>query len=585
MKVLEDFITPIKDTKGFTRFIIDGKKTIVTKPTKSKVSASLYKDDSLLKSGVQLEYIPKGEEIIFRGLSPYTKEGKLERARVLKEFKELGVESKIVKPLIALKYPKVQEIKSDITGLTIEGEKGVRLYLREKEIISEPKIKFVDIFGTTISRGKKPIERIRDIEFYPKGITKEGEQIFGGQFLEYTKSKPLGKRIETFEGLTLAKKIGEKEIQLLPTKIEGVGIVSKPTMFEFYKSKGITRKVIPKERISKVGEGDIILKKPTEREVIDLNDLLGLNKDVGYIRTNGKKSSSGYLQKLYSQKQEVLAMGLKKVKDIKKIPKSKPSKTFQENIETFTPSSIWAGKGLYERTTSVGVLKFDRQDISLSPRVISIQPEQVRVQMDVAQRNIQDTKIDLLSKERNLFRLTTESKLQEKDLSRLKEKQIIREKLRVKQGIRQIEKERLKPKQVILIQKPLEPKPGIPKIPKVPKLKLLLPFEEEEERIKIGEELFEIFVRKKGKDIPVGEFKTLPKAEKELFKTIREEIRASGFIKKSGRKIKIDIGGTEFLRSKRDQFRIVEPRQRRIKRGTKESFQIQKAKKKKGFFK
>jgi hypothetical protein len=118
------------------------------------------------------------------------------------------------------------------------------------------------------------------------------------------------------------------------------------------------------------------------------------------------------------------------------------------------------------------------------------------------------------------------------------------------------------------------------KIPKG-KIKLGIPSKEDTTKSKTTKGLFKVLVRKKGKDIEIGEFETERTAKQELFKTIRKEIRASGFVEKGGEKIKIDLSGTEFRPSKVDEFRVVEPKRRRIKRGTSESSQLKQAKKNK----
>lgn len=124
-----------------------------------------------------------------------------------------------------------------------------------------------------------------------------------------------------------------------------------------------------------------------------------------------------------------------------------------------------------------------------------------------------------------------------------------------------------------------------PKTPKIPKLKLpFTPKKKKGKKKKIIEDEFEVFVRKGGEDISIGEFGTLPQASKELFSTLREEIRASGFVTKDGEKIKLNLMGTEFRPSKVEPFRVVEPKRRRIKKGTQEPFQIKASRKSGGFF-
>jgi len=101
----------------------------------------------------------------------------------------------------------------------------------------------------------------------------------------------------------------------------------------------------------------------------------------------------------------------------------------------------------------------------------------------------------------------------------------------------------------------------------------------------LGDE-FEPFIRRFGKDISLGKFKTKQEAEEELFGKIDTTLGASGKLKKSGRSGEefIDISSKYGLtRSKSDPLRFVEPRSRRLSRRSEvsEIFGFQKKKKKK----
>ena len=95
---------------------------------------------------------------------------------------------------------------------------------------------------------------------------------------------------------------------------------------------------------------------------------------------------------------------------------------------------------------------------------------------------------------------------------------------------------------------------------------------------------FQVFVRKKGKDILFKSFKTKPKARKGIRKVLGGTLAASGFIfdKNRGVKIKPRIKNPKVYRvGKNDPFRLVERRNKRITKGTKEVPLIQDARKKK----
>lgn len=74
---------------------------------------------------------------------------------------------------------------------------------------------------------------------------------------------------------------------------------------------------------------------------------------------------------------------------------------------------------------------------------------------------------------------------------------------------------------------------------------------------------FKVFTRKKGVDIEVGEFETLGEAKTKLKGTLIETLRASGFVTKKGKKVRLDFG-FGFRPSKVDPFRIVQRKERRF---------------------
>ena len=74
---------------------------------------------------------------------------------------------------------------------------------------------------------------------------------------------------------------------------------------------------------------------------------------------------------------------------------------------------------------------------------------------------------------------------------------------------------------------------------------------------------YEVFVRRFGKDVSIGKAKTEAGASFRLRKELVGTARASGFVKKEGRIIPISLG-KGFRKSKKDKFRVVQRRERRI---------------------
>lgn len=147
-----------------------------------------------------------------------------------------------------------------------------------------------------------------------------------------------------------------------------------------------------------------------------------------------------------------------------------------------------------------------------------------------------------LSKQLQLSKQTTLQKSLQKQLLRLRQIQ------------RGIPKGRLKPRFRI---------PFKPIIPFFGRKKKVKPFVGKV-RTK-AEKKFDVFVRKKGKDIKIKSFKKSAKAQTFLRKRLSTTLRAGGFIfdKRLGRKIKPKVT-TGFRLGKKDPFRLIEKRGRRL---------------------
>jgi hypothetical protein len=323
---------------------------------------------------------------------------------------------------------------------------------------------------------------------------------------------------------------------------------------------------------------------------------------VDIFMGGGKKSSADFLQQLYSQKTESIIKPIVKIpKPSVKIPSPTPSP-----IVTETPFAV-GGAGLTTVPYAFGTPEFERTLIrgeeietgrlgggfSITGRKIQDLGTDVRIFTDVKPDTKIETKTDLISgtalntaqqEKTKLFDKTIMSpRAVIKPIEKTMEAQKTSSALDI--SLKQTPSQKLITKLTPTPRTTPRPRPRPPETPTGIK-PIKFSFDTKEEKKKIGEEdLFEVFVKKKGQDISVGEFKTKFEAREKLFKTIRTEIRASGFIEKEGKKIRTDTFGTEFTPSKVDKFRIVEPKRRRIKRGTLEAPQLKRARKKGGFFK
>ena len=94
---------------------------------------------------------------------------------------------------------------------------------------------------------------------------------------------------------------------------------------------------------------------------------------------------------------------------------------------------------------------------------------------------------------------------------------------------------------------------------------------------------FKVFVRRFGEDKPLGgAVQTKGEAKKVLFSKLRTTLAASGYITQSGKKVKVnelELLGTGFATSKKDIFRVIEIKSKRLKKGSFETEEIKMFKK------
>jgi len=85
-------------------------------------------------------------------------------------------------------------------------------------------------------------------------------------------------------------------------------------------------------------------------------------------------------------------------------------------------------------------------------------------------------------------------------------------------------------------------------------------------------EIFEAFITKLGKEVSLGKKQTQTEAEQLLKGKIRGTLSAGGFIMKGSKKLKAKelktFGGGEFRLSKASSFKIIERKERRLRKGT-----------------
>lgn len=306
----------------------------------------------------------------------------------------------------------------------------------------------------------------------------------------------------------------------------------------------------------------------------------------------GKKPSAQFLQQLY-QTQKVTPI-------TKPIIKITPPKT---SITPPTPSPIttteiprmvgglgvtilpYAGIGMYEVTEGVGMMEAPKTitGMTIPPMILKIKVKEPSIRQEYLFKEkalLKEKQLliqKLSQKELQVLKPLTkvQSMIKEKALLKAKQltKQAVIQKALQKQLQKQLTKQILLTKLKTLRQIPIQPSLTIPKIPTLDISKTL----KKAKKIVTDKEKFKVFVTKFGKEIEIGEFQTLTEAKSSLVKRLRGTLRAGAYITKDKKKIKartLGLFGVEFRPSKKDPFKVIERKTRRIKRGTGEIGEI-----------
>lgn len=532
----------------------------------------LGKRISIGREGVS--FLPPKTETIYKGI-PYGKLGRQARERALKLIEKKGFSREGISQILKYTQPKVVEQSLKKGKIKIKGKKAKG----EFEYFTSQPILIIDETLGIKTRGKKDVRNLYELD--RKAINKEGrnvvlqvksevEQVLGkgGEILDTTKS-------ELSKGFLIGKEFGKGK-GYLPFKDGGI-VEFKPTTMKKISGTSFETPIIPKRNELNIDTGTTIL---FEKKI---------NLDTGFTpKKVSKKSSRQSLEKLSALKEPIQVR-----KPVIKTPKIK-TKSFQETIEEAIPTeSIWAGTGLYERTTESGGIQFAKQrgQSVLSPLTLQRIQQPTRLDVNIIQRPVVDvgqvgrqgTRTDLRLNNISLQGSFENVETINKEASKLIERQAVKETQATRLALRQAIRESLRNKETSLIkEKPL-------KTQKVPKINIKLPPISKGKKKKGTEEeegLFEVFIRKRGEDINIGEFETLPKVRSVLRSELKSTLSASGFVKKGEKKLsfgEVGLNGFEFIPSKRDSSRIVQRREFRL--GTpREVFQIQQSKKSKGGF-
>lgn len=240
----------------------------------------------------------------------------------------------------------------------------------------------------------------------------------------------------------------------------------------------------------------------------------------------------------------------------------KPVSTYPKIVSGITGfTSAYTGKGSYElQTTQV-----------ISPNLLTTSLSQSRVsdRLGSSQTQIQKSIPTVASSVTSSFRSKTKlnvfqpvlqkesPSLSQPTLTKINQIQPTKSVQRESPGLAQ------PTKQTTTTRPPIDAKPKPKVIP--PKLARDTLARRMARRLTSSKSIFEVFTKKKGKDVSIGKFGTKESAEKALFKELKSTLRASGKIKEGERTLGLgELGGKfktkEFRAGKSDSGQIVQRR-------------------------
>jgi len=401
-----------------------------------------------------------------------------------------------------------------------------RFFFSEEPRVPEPVGKQIrtrggGVFRTRDIEGKAKITDSGFVEFSPEGQFTLG---VGGALKKVRKEKDI---IADFAGEKVTLKGREKSVLLKPEEIS------------------IVKNIKKQDKISITGERYNILhgeNLPTSSTKVDL-DTGGTLKisqipeqDIGKGLVTGLQTEQKILQTQLPKPspKPVLVSSEKQQKQIQK----------QENI-------ISLDKKVTPKTREFKLLKDDTQEKMQITRLGQKTKQKERTKQKVGKLFEQVGKFYFEQKKEPMVRVK-EATAQLEELSK-RQRQL--QKQKQSSILRQVSE-----KLNIQTKKPVKPTPFIPPIETEGKSKLT-------EEAKKVDDAFKVLVRKKGEDVKIGEFEELSKARKALFGEIRSTLRASGFITKEGKPVKLKSVFGEFRRGKKEPFRVVQKKTARF--GTK----------------
>lgn len=528
--------------------------------------------------------------VIYEGI-PTDKKGYQD---AIKFLKKQGYTEREAREIIRLRRPVVQESYfrgQGVATIPEEGKASFSIIGREKVLPSkgqtgginwlqkEPRIGFGTSVGT--EEGK----------FFRVVSEQENAFLSKGKY-PYTKLRQQGKIKDSFEGL-----VGSIEKKTYPKS----GVTQ-------YEELEVSRRMIPKQRVPSVSTAKVFVKQG--EPLWSISDA-SLSEARGFMGgSGGRKSSQQFLKQLY--KTDKLAtstiLGLEKVKPIKisrpistpkapqvldlNIPKPVilPSRVEQVRVPEIPPNNF--GGEMFPDMSKIGGITIDlgkatgwtseeggKSRYGELGKLLDKVPNRFGVFDETKLKEAEKTKTDIeqilgiRTKTKTKNKLKLDELTKQETLQKTKQKERLDElnklltltKEKTAQATRTILKIAQKQRQDQLFnqlfrqgtqqrqRQPRQPRVPQPRIPLIDKF-FSLPKNQQDE---FFGDMFEVFGKRKGKDILLARKGTLGEAQFELKKFLVGTLGASGLVKQKGQPLKINLG-TEFRIGKRDPFRIVQ---------------------------
>lgn len=625
-RAIDDSVNINQETRLATMdFITDAAKKIgVAKTDLPKLKTTLEISQSELTSGIsgKFKYSPfiTDKTIIGKSVSAKAGVGNILgdvqftlTSNVLKSGKLGSPKLQITRiPKKSSKYVEIFGIEKGKSGvrLVVKGGQRYKIETKSPIIIKERYIsKTIGGKIDTVDAQKQitAIREYRKVPFKKQRITSEELQdklkIFDIPSTETLKKEFVEQGITTNFQLVKGKKyqdILSLDTQFNVLKSDSSAIAKLDIGFtqgELYRTKAISEKVVPLKKIKFDIKEEVLKKAKRPIEIIDLKD-----KSITKVKGSLFDSNKQYLVQKQILKEEIKILKTKniiiqKAPSVRTIPKTKSVDTSGINLNQYPTivggtgaQSRYAGTGLYELSVITGrapvkgasyIYKADTitQPIKLFTRDqmdqfneygLSYKSQTTELVKDKLDTQYQTLGFTTALKQAGLF----DQKLLVDQKTLIKQKQVLDQKILLSQ--KELLKQETRPaqKEILIIESIKEPRS--PKKPTPTKIKVPIKFPETPlsrlaKRIEERPERFQAFSRRFGTDKKIGTFATTKEAVSTLIKKLGTTLGASGFIQTdTGRKLKVSelgIKSSAFRTSKKSATRLVERKERRLKKG------------------